>query len=90
MSLQGRIQQRNPEPEAPITREQHAEPEQRTQAPTDPFADLKSRVHHDVITRLGPRLFAAGGDEGRDASIEPRVLEAVEEAIALDKTPLTR
>ena len=43
-----------------------------------------------MITRLGPRLFAAGGDEGRDASIEPRVLEAVEEAIALDKTPLTR
>ena len=89
MSLQGRIQQRNPEPAAPVTREQHAEPE-RAPAPTDPFADLKSRVHHDVITRLGPRLFAAGGDEGRDASIEPRVLEAVEEAIALDKTPLTR
>ena len=25
---------------------------------TDPFAELKSRVHHEVITRLGPRLFA--------------------------------
>ena len=58
MSLQGRIQQRNPEPEAPVTREQHAEPEKST-GPVDPFADLKSRVHHDVITRLGPRLFAA-------------------------------
>ena len=89
MSLSDRIQSRNPDPVAPVTREQHAEPE-RAPAPTDPFADLKSRVHHDVITRLGPRLFAAGGDEGRDASIEPRVLEAVEEAIALDKTPLTR
>ena len=89
MSLQDRIPSRNPEQPAPVTREQHAEPE-RAPAPTDPFADLKSRVHHDVITRLGPRLFAAGGDEGRDASIEPRVLEAVEEAIALDKTPLTR
>ena len=89
MSLQDRIQSRNPDPVAPVTREQHSEPE-RPSAPTDPFADLKSRVHHDVITRLGPRLFAAGGDEGRDASIEPRVLEAVEEAIALDKTPLTR
>ena len=89
LSLSDRIQSRNPDPVAPVTREQHAEPE-RAPAPTDPFADLKSRVHHDVITRLGPRLFAAGGDEGRDASIEPRVLEAVEEAIALDKTPLTR
>ena len=89
LSLSDRIQSRNPDPVAPVTREQHAEPE-RARAPTDPFADLKSRVHHDVITRLGPRLFAAGGDEGRDASIEPRVLEAVEEAIALDKTPLTR
>ena len=73
MSLSDRIQSRNPDPVAPVTREQHAEPE-RAPAPTDPFADLKSRVHHDVITRLGPRLFAAGGDEGRDASIEPRVL----------------
>jgi pilus assembly protein CpaF len=89
VSLSDRIQSRNPDPVAPVTREQHAEPEP-TRAPTDPFADLKSRVHHDVITRLGPRLFASGGDEGRDASIEPRVLEAVEEAIALDKTPLTR
>jgi pilus assembly protein CpaF len=89
LSLSDRIQSRNPDPVAPVTREQHAEPE-RAPVPTDPFADLKSRVHHDVITRLGPRLFAAGGDEGRDASIEPRVLEAVEEAIALDKTPLTR
>jgi pilus assembly protein CpaF len=89
LSLSDRIQSRNPDPVAPVTREQHAEPEP-VRAPTDPFADLKSRVHHDVITRLGPRLFASGGDEGRDASIEPRVLEAVEEAIALDKTPLTR
>ena len=90
MSLSDRIQSAQPGAAvAPVTREQHAEPE-RAPAPTDPFADLKSRVHHDVITRLGPRLFAAGGDEGRDASIEPRVLEAVEEAIALDKTPLTR
>ena len=56
---------------------------------TDPFADLKTRVHHDVITRLGPRLFAGSADE-KDGELTERVLESVEEAIALDKTPLTR
>jgi hypothetical protein len=39
LSLQGRIQQRNPEPEAPVTREQHAEPEKST-GPVDTFAHL--------------------------------------------------
>ena len=54
----------------------------------DPFAELKSRVHHEVITRLGPRLFAnASGD---DRELAERVGESVSEALAVDKTPLTR
>ena len=63
-----------------------AEPEK---AAVDPFGDLKSRVHHDVITRIGPRLFARAEAEGTSELAE-RVREAVDEAIAIDKTPLTR
>jgi pilus assembly protein CpaF len=52
----------------------------------DPYAELKSRVHHAVIARLGPELFA--GESAEDLS--ERVLRAVMEQLALDRTPLTR
>src|SRR6195952_3298955 len=95
MSLQQRLQSNNgpggqgggtgdnlPVPASIIV----AEPEKAT---VDPFGDLKSRVHHDVITRIGPRLFARAEAEGTSELAE-RVREAVDEAIAIDKTPLTR
>ena len=52
----------------------------------DPYAELKTRVHHACIARLGPELFAAesAGDLGE------RVTRAVMEQLALDRTPLTR
>ncbi|HZR90850.1 MAG TPA: CpaF family protein [Gaiellaceae bacterium] len=52
----------------------------------DPYAELKTRIHHACIARLGPELFAteAAGD------IPERVLRAVMEQLALDRTPLTR
>src|SRR5579862_1810005 len=51
---------------------------------SDPYAELKTRIHHACIARLGPELFAsdAGGD------IADRVLRAVMEQLALDRTPL--
>src|SRR4029453_2760737 len=52
----------------------------------DPYAELKTRVHHAVIARLGPELFA--GESAEDLS--DRVLRAVMEQLALDRTPLTR
>src|SRR5437660_4430923 len=53
---------------------------------SDPYAELKTRIHHACIARLGPELFAteASGD------IPERVLRAVMEQLALDRTPLTR
>jgi len=51
----------------------------------DPYAELKTRVHHAVIARLGPELFAT---ESNDLS--EQVLRAVMEQLALDRTPLTR
>jgi pilus assembly protein CpaF len=86
--LQQRIQAGTPEqgPAGPNQNQQRDEPEK---APAvDPFAELKSRVHHDVITRLGPKLFAAGDNDASE--LHDLVKESVEEAIALDKTPLTR
>ena len=56
---------------------------------SDPFADLKTRVHKDIIARLGPRLFNADAGTG-DGDLEATVNEAVTEVLALEKTPLTR
>jgi len=52
----------------------------------DPYAELKTRVHHACIAKLGPELFTAesAGD------LSERVLRAVTEQLALDRTPLTR
>jgi pilus assembly protein CpaF len=52
----------------------------------DPYADLKSRVHHACIARLGPELFKT---ETTD-DLEERVMRTVMEQLALDRTPLTR
>jgi pilus assembly protein CpaF len=59
-------------------------PEQR--APVDPYAELKTRIHHACIAKLGPQLFSTQSDE----ELSERVLRAVTEQLALDRTPLTR
>ena len=35
------------------------QPEQVERAP-DPYADLKTRIHHACIAKLGPQLYSAG------------------------------
>jgi pilus assembly protein CpaF len=52
----------------------------------DPYAELKTRVHHACIAKLGPQLFSsqATGD------LTEQVLRVVTEQLALDRTPLTR
>ena len=52
----------------------------------DPYAELKTRVHHACIAKLGPQLFTTQTDE----DLSERVLRAVTEQLALDRTPLTR
>ena len=40
---------------------------------TDPFAELKTRVHKDIIARLGPRLFNADDQRGsRPSAVNER------------------
>ena len=55
-------------------------------AVADPYAELKTQVHHACIAKLGPQLFTAQSDE----ELSERVLRAVTEQLALDRTPLTR
>jgi pilus assembly protein CpaF len=87
VSLQSRIQSgRGDEPQpSSISDSRELMPSDRI---IDPFAELKSRVHHEVITRLGPRLFQ--NTSGDDRELAERVGESVSEALAVDKTPLTR
>src|SRR5947209_653602 len=53
---------------------------------TDPYAELKTRVHHAVIATLGAELFKQEANE----DLSERVLRSVTEQLALDRTPLTR
>jgi pilus assembly protein CpaF len=52
----------------------------------DPYAELKARVHHQCIAKLGPELFRNDTDE----ALTDQVYRAVTEELALDRTPLTR
>jgi pilus assembly protein CpaF len=54
--------------------------------PADPYAELKTRVHHACIAKLGPHLFTTDTSE----NLNERVLREVTEQLALDRTPLTR
>jgi pilus assembly protein CpaF len=54
--------------------------------PADPYAELKTRVHHACIAKLGPHLFTTETNE----NLNDRVLREVTEQLALDRTPLTR
>ena len=52
----------------------------------DPYAQLKTRVHHACIAKLGPHLFASESTQ----DLTEKVLQVVGEQLALDSTPLTR
>jgi len=53
---------------------------------TDPYAELKTRIHHACIAKLGPQLFASETSD----DLTERVLRTVTEQLTLDRTPLTR
>jgi pilus assembly protein CpaF len=55
------------------------------EATTDPYADLKARVHHACIAKLGPELFRQD-----PAELSDHVFKAVAEELTLSGTPLTR
>jgi len=60
--------------------------EPRRQGAVDPYAELKTRIHHSVIATVGVELFKQELTE----DLHERVLRAVTEQLVLDRTPLTR
>jgi pilus assembly protein CpaF len=56
------------------------------QPTVDPYAELKARIHHACIAKLGPELFKQESTE----ELSDRVYRAVTEELTLDRTPLTR
>jgi pilus assembly protein CpaF len=52
----------------------------------DPYADLKTSIHHACIAKLGPELFSTETTE----DLHDRVVRTVTEQLILDRTPLTR
>src|SRR5437762_13770425 len=51
----------------------------------DPYAELRTKVHHACIAKLGPELFKQEADDLQDT-----VYRAVTEELTLEGTPLTR
>src|SRR5262245_14951892 len=60
--------------------------EERPSTTVDPYAELKTRIHHACIAKLGPQLFTTETTE----DLHEQVHRAVTEQLALDRTPLTR
>jgi len=52
----------------------------------DPYAELKTRIHHACITKLGPQLFSTVTTD----DLSDQVTRTVTEELTLDKTPLSR
>jgi pilus assembly protein CpaF len=52
----------------------------------DPYAELKTRIHHACIATLGAELFK----RETTGDLNERVTRAVTEQLVLDRTPLTR
>ena len=70
--------------DAPVIAAIH-EPRRQANA-VDPYAELKTRIHHSVIATVGVELFKQDLTE----DLHERVLRAVTEQLVLDRTPLTR
>src|SRR5688572_30466469 len=74
------------EPTIALVGQQPREREERPSATADPYAELKTRVHHACIAKLGPQLFTTETTE----DLHEQVHHAVTEQLTLDRTPLTR
>ena len=55
-------------------------------AAVDPFADLKRKVHAQLLDTLGPKLYDSRMTE---SELEQRVRQSLQEVLALEETPLT-
>ena len=73
----------DPAASAPATPREKA---RRSTGTVDPYAELKTRIHHGVIATVGVELFKQEMTE----DLHERVMRSVTEQLVLDRTPLTR
>ncbi len=73
----------DPGASAPATSGEKA---RRSKGTVDPYAELKTRIHHGVIATVGVELFKQEMTE----DLHERVMRSVTEQLVLDRTPLTR
>ena len=59
---------------------------ERAVGPSDPFADVKGRVHQALIDNLGPRLYDPHLPE---AELAAQVRQTLQETIDAEQTPLS-
>lgn len=86
MSLTDRLEQaRRNRSVAPSGADQPA-PRLRAPRETDPFSDLKRKVHQQLLDTLGPTLYDARMTQ---TELEQRVRQSLQEVLALEETPLT-
>ncbi|MFN0155431.1 MAG: CpaF family protein [Gaiella sp.] len=82
--LNERIADAAPAPD-PVGEDGLRRPAQFTRAVSDPFAELKARIHALVVPRLGPQLF----NDRLSAGLREEVGRSVAEELERDETPLS-
>jgi pilus assembly protein CpaF len=86
MSLADRLAQVRRERDAAEAAPTSAGAKPKTRVPSDPFADLKRKVHQQLVDTLGPKLYDSRMTE---TELEQRVRRSLQEVLALEDAPLT-
>jgi pilus assembly protein CpaF len=86
MSLADRLAQARRERSVEATSAEVGERKARPRSQGDPFADLKRKVHQQLLDTLGPKLYDARMTQ---TELEQRVRQSLQEVLALEETPLT-
>ena len=91
MGLHDRLKSTNgsggaPSDERPVALAGQPREQSADRSAVDPYAELKTRLHHACIAKLGPELF----QRESSGTLAEQVLRTVSEQLALDRTPLTR
>ncbi|MGB9373748.1 MAG: CpaF family protein [Jiangellales bacterium] len=86
MSLADRLAQVRRERDAAEAAPTSSGAKPKTRVPSDPFADLKRKVHQQLVDTLGPKLYDSRMTE---TELEQRVRRSLQEVLALEDAPLT-
>lgn len=87
MSLSDRLAEARRDRQAvPTSSDNLAARARRRNVAVDPFAELKQKVHRQLLDTLGPKLYDSRMTQ---TELETRVRQSLQEVLALEQTPLT-